>query len=172
MGLVVTVTHSQQGCRQRVFNKGLGCNVTKNFMALTPKKEKFAQCVASGMNQSDAYRAAYDVKPETTAASVSQQAYELMQNLDISLRIEHLRKPIAERVGRTLEQHIERMAELSRLALESEEFGASIKAEENVGKVLGYYVNKTELTGRNGAPIEHKITREIIDPAEDGASKD
>lgn len=135
-------------------------------MALTPKQEKFAQCVASGMNQSDAYRAAYNVKEDTTPASVNQQAYELMQDLDISYRIEHLRKPIAERVGRTLEQHIERMAELSRLALEADEHSAAIKAEENVGKVLGYYVNKTELTGRNGQPIEHKITREIIDPVD------
>lgn len=139
-------------------------------MALTPKQEKFAQCVASGMNQSDAYRAAYSCG-DMLDATVNNEAYKLMQSHDISTRVEHLQKPIAERVGRTLEQHIERMAELSRLALESEEFGASIKAEENVGKVLGYYVNKTELTGRNGAPIEHKITREIIDPAEDGTSE-
>ena len=137
---------------------------------MTPKQEKYCQLVASGKSQADSYREAYDVV-NMSDASIYVEASRLMDDPNISLRVEHLRKPIAERVGRTLEQHIERMAELSRLALESDEFSASIKAEENVGKVLGYYVNKTELTGRNGAAIEHKITREIIDPAGDGTSE-
>lgn len=139
-------------------------------MALTPKQEKFAQCVASGMNQSDAYRASYACE-SMGDATINNEAYVLMQNHDISMRIEHLQKPIAERVGRTLEQHIERLQQLSKLAEEDCEYGHALKGEENIGKVLGYYVNKTELTGRNGSPIEHKITREIIDPIVDGTSE-
>ena len=138
-------------------------------MALTPRQEKFAQCVASGMNQSDAYRAAYSCDGMADV-TVNNEAYKTMQIPHISARVEHLRKPIAERVGRTLEQHIKRMDELSKKALKADEFASSIKAEENIGKVLGYYVNKTELTGRNGSAIEHKITREIIDPV-DGSDK-
>ena len=144
MALAVTVTHNQQGCRQRVYSKGLGCNVID--MALTAMREKFCQLMASGKNQSDAYRGAFNAE-NMGGPTVNEEAYRLMQIPEIILRIEHLRKPIAERVGRTLEQHIERMAELSRLALEADEFGPSIKAEENVGKVLGYYVNKTEVSG-------------------------
>jgi|SRR6188768_577143 len=138
------------------------------MMALTPKQEKFCQCIIKGMNQSDAYRSAYEVGVDTKPECVNQQAYELMQGLDISLRIEHLRKPIAERVGRTLEQHIARLMELSKHGESLDKVEASIKAEELVGKVLGYYVNKTELTGRNGGAIEHKVVREIIDPADNG----
>jgi len=33
--------------------------------ALTPKQEKFAQCVAEGMSQADAYRSSYNCKPTT-----------------------------------------------------------------------------------------------------------
>jgi len=33
-------------------------------MNLTPKQEKFAQCVADGMTQADAYRVAYDCAPK------------------------------------------------------------------------------------------------------------
>jgi hypothetical protein len=34
------------------------------------------------------------------------------------------------------------------------EHSAAIKAFELVGKALGYYVNKTELSGRDGGKIE------------------
>ena len=136
-------------------------------MALTPKQEKFCQGIVSGMNQSDAYRHAYDVGENTTPLSVNQMAYELIQNPNIASRIEQLKLPIAERVGRTLEQHIERLLYLGNMAEGLEKVEASIKAEETIGKVLGYYVNKTELTGRNGGAIEHRVTREILDTKED-----
>ena len=48
-------------------------------MILTPKQEKFAQGVASGMSQADAYRHAYNaekMKPET----IQKRASELMMN--------------------------------------------------------------------------------------------
>lgn len=135
-------------------------------MALTPKQEKFCQGIVSGMNQSDAYRFAYDVT-DMLPTTVNNEAYVLMQSHDITARIEHLKKPIAERVGRTLEQHIERLLYLGNMAEGLEKVEASIKAEETIGKVLGYYVNKTELTGRGGGPVEHRVTREILDTKED-----
>jgi len=122
-------------------------------MALTSKQEKFCQGIVSGLNQSDAYRAAYDcddMQPET----VNNSAYKLTQNGDITARIEQLRLPIAERVGRTLEQHIARMLQLGERGEKLDKLEAAIKAEELVGKALGYYVNKTELSGRDGGKIE------------------
>lgn len=135
-------------------------------MALTPKQEKFCQGIVSGMNQSDAYRFAYNTE-DMLPATVNNNAYQLINDSDISTRIEQLKLPIAERVGRTLEQHIERLLYLGNMAEGLEKVEASIKAEETVGKVLGYYVNKTELTGRNGGAIEHRVTREILDTKED-----
>lgn len=139
-------------------------------MALTSKQEKFCQSIVSGMNQSDAYRAAYSVGEGTKPECVNQQAYELMQNLDISLRIEHLRRPIAERVGRTLEQHIERLMKLGEHGESLDKVESAIKAEELIGKVLGFYVNKTELTGKNGEALNIKLTKEIIDTDQDKTS--
>jgi len=139
-------------------------------MALTSKQEKFCQGIVSGLNQSDAYRAAYSVGESTKPECVNQQAYELMQNLDISLRIEHLRKPIAERVGRTLEQHIERLMKLGEHGESLDKVESAIKAEELIGKVLGFYVNKTELTGKNGEALNIKLTKEIIDTDQDKTS--
>lgn len=115
-------------------------------MALTPKQEKFAQGIASGLSQADAYRASYDCD-NSSDGCIYTEASLLMDNPNISQRIEHLQKPIAERVGRTLEQHIARLEELARGAEGVEQFSAAMKGEENIGKVLGYYVNKTEVSG-------------------------
>lgn len=38
-------------------------------MTLTPKQEKFAQCVADGMTQADAYRAAFDANPPSKSST-------------------------------------------------------------------------------------------------------
>lgn len=65
-------------------------------MSLTSKQEKFAQCVADGMSQADAYRASYNCaksKPE----SVQQLASRLMADVKVSSRVEELRKALAEK---------------------------------------------------------------------------
>lgn len=131
-------------------------------MALTPKQEKFCQSVASGMNNSDAYRSAYNCDGMLDA-TINNNAYKMTQDNDIVTRIEQLRLPIAERVGRTLEQHIARMLELASRGDKLDKIEAAIKAEELVGKALGYYVNKTELTGKGGESLSVKLTKEIID---------
>lgn len=62
---------------------------------LTSKQEKFAQCVADGMTQADAYRAAYNaknMKPET----VQKRASELMSGGVVSGRVKELQKTLAE----------------------------------------------------------------------------
>lgn len=66
-------------------------------MPLTPKREKFAQCIADGMSQADAYRASYNVKPNTKPESVHQLASALMANINISSRVAELRAEIAKK---------------------------------------------------------------------------
>ena len=105
--------------------------------ALTSQQEKFAQCVASGMNQSDAYRAAYKVRPATKPMSVNQQASELMRNPDIASRVEEIRKPIVENVRITLKDHLETLARLRDAAERENQLSAAIKAEESRGKASG-----------------------------------
>ena len=64
---------------------------------LTPKQEKFAQCVADGMSQADAYRTAYDCKPTTKPESIQDSAYKVMANPDVYQRVEELREQLAEK---------------------------------------------------------------------------
>ena len=139
------------------------------MMALTSKQEKFCQGIVSGLNQSDAYRAAYSCDGMLDA-TVNNEAYKTIQLPDISARIEHLRRPIAERVGMDLESYLKEMIALKYGALDNNEHSPAIKAHELIGKCLGYYVTKTELTGKNGEALNIKLTKEIIDTDQDKTS--
>lgn len=65
------------------------------MMALTPKKEKFAQCVADGMSQADAYRSAFDVGATTKQETIYKRASELMSNGEVSGRVAELREQLS-----------------------------------------------------------------------------
>lgn len=125
---------------------------------LTPKQEAFAQAVASGKSQSDAYRAAYTVRESTKPETVQQQASRLMADRKVAARVEELRKPVVEAAQITLASHLQRLRELSAAAEASNQYSAAITAEVARGKASGLYVDKTELTGANGGPVE-TITR-------------
>ena len=65
-------------------------------MALTPKQEKFAQCVADGMTQADAYRAAFDVGATTKPETVQANASRLMADSTVSARVAELRQQLSQ----------------------------------------------------------------------------
>lgn len=61
-------------------------------MSLTPKQEKFCQCIVSGMTAKDSYVAAYDTKGNEK--TVYREATKLLAREDIQDRMEDLRKPL------------------------------------------------------------------------------
>ena len=124
---------------------------------LTPKQERFALAVASGKNQSDAYREAFNVRPTTKPTSVNVSAAKLMADPNISQRVEELRKPIAQKAMVTLESHIQRLKELAEMAIDQGQIAAAIKAEELCGKASGVYVEKRQITGADGGPVQHSV---------------
>ena len=131
-------------------------------MALTPKQEKFAQLVASGVNQSDAYRRVYNAD-KMSGSTVNRQAHEVAQNSNVTARIAELRKPIIEAHQYTLESYVKRMNEVAEMAFEQGQTAAGVKALENVGKVLGLYTNRTELSGPGGGPVSVQLVKKIIE---------
>jgi phage terminase small subunit len=63
---------------------------------LTPKQRKFAEEYVNTGNGSEAYRRAYDVKPNTTVESIAVRASELLRNSNILVIIEELQKQQAK----------------------------------------------------------------------------
>lgn len=76
---------------------------------LTPKQEKFCQCVASGMTQADAYRNAYDAS-KMKDSTIIERASRLMSEYNISTRVQELIKPAVKKVNITAERILEELA--------------------------------------------------------------
>ena len=72
---------------------------------ITSKQENFAQAVASGMTQADAYRSAYNASA-MKAETVQKRASELMRNGVIAGRVAELKDELAEKALWTREQSV------------------------------------------------------------------
>ena len=74
---------------------------------LTPKQEKFAQCVADGMSQADAYRSAFNVRPTTKPETIQANASRLMSDSTVSARVAELRQQLSEKAIWTREMSVQ-----------------------------------------------------------------
>ena len=125
-------------------------------MSLTPKQERFAQLVAEGKTQADAYRGAFDVGVNTKAETIQKRASELMSSGAVSGRVDELRKPIIEAVGITLESHLKDLMTLRDLAVKNNQINAAITAEIARGKASGVSTDRVEATIKTGFTIDLK----------------
>lgn len=115
-------------------------------MALTPKQEAFAQAVASGMNQSDAYRQVYKMREGTKPESVNQAASRVMADVKVTSRVAELREPAVKNAQLTLETHLSDLQKLRNMAVKKEQYSAAISAEIARGKAAGLYTEKVDAT--------------------------
>ena len=126
-------------------------------MTLTPKQEAFALAVASGKTQSDAYREAFNVRPTTKDSSVNVNASKLMADAKIAQRVKELREPVIRKARITLESHLDDLLELRRAAVENNQFSAAISAEIARAKAAGIQMDKMQIVGADGGPVEHSL---------------
>lgn len=117
-----------------------------NPKPLTVKQEKFAQQYALHGVGARAYRESYDVEKLSDEAC-SQEANRLMQNPQISRKVEELRAAAAERAGLTFDAHMEMLAMLRDCATASGKYTAAIQAEMARGKCAGLYVDRVQHSG-------------------------
>jgi len=113
-------------------------------MAITAQQEKFCQFVISGLNQSDAYRAAYScgkMKDKT----INNRAYELMKNGDVAGRISELRSPVVKKLQYTLEKAMEEAEDALKVSREKEQGGAMVAAVTLRAKLNGLLVDRKEI---------------------------
>lgn len=80
---------------------------------LTPQQEKFAQGVASGKTQADAYRKAYPKSLKWKDDTVHQAASRLMANSKVSARVKELQASVANRLAISMERTL---LEIARVA--------------------------------------------------------
>jgi phage terminase small subunit len=119
------------------------------MMALTPKQEKFAQCVASGMTQAEAYREAYDAQ-NMKDATIWSRASELMTDGKVTARVAELREPIVKEAQMTLKSHLEDLQKLRNMAVKAEQYSAAITAEIARGKAAGIHIERSDVRVSGG----------------------
>jgi phage terminase small subunit len=112
---------------------------------LTPKQEKFAQGVAAGLSQSDAYRAAYDaenMKPST----IQNKAHVVMKNGDVRARVDALRQPVIEKMQYGLQEAMAEAAEAYRVSMAKDNGSAMVSAVALRAKLNGLLVDRQAIT--------------------------
>nr|DAE61773.1 MAG TPA: Terminase small subunit [Caudoviricetes sp.] len=138
---------------------------------LTPKQEKFCNAYIETGNASEAYRLAYscqNMKSET----VNRMAFELVNNRKIAARVAELQAELKAKSDVTKEEIIKLCADVlrgenitdymeERDGKRSERTIPKTWAIERLCKMLGFdNPTKTEVTGKDGGPIEGRMAVE------------
>lgn len=101
---------------------------------LTAKQEHFAQCIVDGCTQLEAYKRAYNAE-NMADQSISSNAYKLINDTKIALRIEELRELLALKCMFPLS---ERLSILKSVATSDDSKGSEkVSAVKAVTEILG-----------------------------------
>ena len=113
---------------------------------MTPKQEQFARLYVETGNASEAYRQAYNadnMKPET----VTNEAYKLLQDPDISAMVDDLKAEARQRHAVTVGDLLSELeqARAAALAAPTPQSSAAVSATMGKAKMLGLMVDKAEI---------------------------
>lgn len=135
------------------------------MIKLTTRQEQFAQSVASGKTQADAYRSAYKCENWKNDAIWS-QASRLMKNSKVSARIDELR---AELSAKLLWSREDSVRELRKVIDGPDKASDIVQAVKELNAMHGFNApQKIEHAGDGGGPI--KFTRVELVPFSHDAS--
>ena len=123
------------------------------MVKLTPKQERFANCVADGMSQADAYRAAFDVKPTTKPETIQANASRLMADSTVSARVAELREMLTQKALWSREESVQVLAEIARGGDDTARAGDRVSAVKELNAMHGWNKQTIEHTGANGTAL-------------------
>ncbi len=145
------------------------------MLALTAKREVFAQRMAAGESQAEAYRQAYPTSRKWKLETLYNKASALMRVGEVVARVAELRAEIVDRLVINEQYVIDGLVENHRRAMEGtvHDFGMALndegdavlvaryrydgsvanKALELLGRHLGMFPTKVEHGGPDGGPI-------------------
>ena len=104
---------------------------------LTAKQEAFAQAIADGLGQADAYRMAYDAE-SMKDESIYPQASKLMKNHKVATRVSELKAQVADKQLWTREMSVKGLISAYRIALEAKSSTGMTGAVKELNIMHGY----------------------------------
>lgn len=128
----------------------------KRVVMLTDKQEKFAQGIAKGLTQADAYREAYDcenMKPESIWSNASQ----LASDTKVAQRVEELKERALKRYDVSVDDLIDELEEARTLSKLNSQPSAMVSATMGKAKLLGLVVDRQDTTIKGISKIDIRI---------------
>ena len=120
---------------------------------MTPKQQRFVDEYLVDLNATQAaIRAGYS---ERTA---EEQGYQLLRKTSVAEAIAERQAERAERTETTQDQVIADLKRLARAAEKDRSFAPAIRAHELIGKHLGMFSDKVQLTGGDGKDLSLTVT--------------
>lgn len=108
---------------------------------LTPKQEKFCQCIVSGMSGKDSYINAYNTKGNEK--TVNRESQKLLMRDDITERITELRKPLINHAQNNAinerQQQIDFILERIEICKQKEDEQSIIRYTDMLNKIYSCY---------------------------------
>jgi len=125
-------------------------------MALTMKQEKFAQGIIDGLNQTAAYRLAYDTE-RMAPSTIWTNAYDLVNNRAVAARIQELRDELAAEILWDRKRIVTEATKNLELARDLKQVAPANGALSIIVDVQGLKVSKVEHSG----VVNHAISGQV-----------
>lgn len=124
---------------------------------LNPRQVRYAQLLAEGRFQNDAFREAFPHAAKWKETSVKPKASQLAADLRVAALVKKLQAEGAQAAVYTLADHLQRLDALSKKAEADKEWSAAIAAEKQRGLAAGFYMPKS--------PMEPPLAPAAVDVA-------
>jgi len=112
---------------------------------LTVKREKFAMRYVQKGSAVEAYRFAFNVRPNTKAESIRVEANKLVRDPQIAARIQELREKARKLHDLKVEDIMAELDENRELALKVKQPSAATQATMGKAKVGGFLIDKMQV---------------------------
>lgn len=129
-------------------------------MKLTSKQEAFAQAIADGMTQADAYRAAFDVKPTTKPQSIWDSASKVMANPEVAHRVAELKEKLESKALWSREMSVKALVSSFKVAQAQNNASGMTGAIKELNAMHGF--NAPQKVDISGELALNRIERVII----------
>jgi hypothetical protein len=130
------------------------------------RHEKFAQGLASGMSQRNAYRAAFPKSNRWKDETVDPKASALAKTDKVMARLKELAAQATSEAVMNAKQRKEWLTSIIRS--EAEETKDKLKAVDILNRMDGEYVDKVQLAGQVNNPMAGLTTEELKKLINDG----
>ena len=128
-------------------------------LKLTAKQEAFAQAIADGMGQGDAYRMAYDAEGMKDS-TIYPKASRMLSEGKIRARVDELKAMVVEKQLWTREMSVKGLIQAYRIAQDAKTSTGMTAAVKELNVMHGF--NEPTKLSITGSMIQ-RIQREVID---------